>query len=513
MKDFATDPLTIGIIGAGAMGRGIAQLAATAGLTVMLNDVAGTASEAAVEFIHKMLDRAVEKGRMSSSDADNSKACITISPDLAGLAGADLVIEAVVEKLEVKQALFEALQDIVSEECILASNTSSLSITAVATACEKQGRVAGCHFFNPVPLMKLVEVVAGLRTQADVIEQLLALVKRMGHTPVSVNDSPGFLVNHTGRGLNTEGLRIIFERICAPHVVDAVVRDCIGLRMGPFELMDLTALDVTWPVSEQIYNQYFHDPRLRPTPALRQRYLAGLLGRKSGAGFYTYVDGKKLVPEEPPAPACRVNARFWVSQAIPDLAGQIVSLLRQAGADLDTGERPQQDTVAMVTPLGWDTSTACVREHLDPVQTLAVDARFLSDKRICLMTNPATDSAVIQTAWAALAKTGRSVSIIHDSAGFIAQRIVANIVNTACDIAQQGIAAPADIDTGAQLGLGYPKGPLALGDEVGAGVILDILDHMQECYQEPRYRPSPWLRRRAQLGLSLLHPAIHEDCP
>jgi len=505
MKDFAHDPIQLGVIGAGVMGRGIAQIAASAGIQVFLYDVNAAAVADAVQYISGMLDRAVAKGRMTANEAVAGKAAIHSVTKLSEFAGVDLVVEAVLEKLELKQALFRELQGIVSADCILATNTSSLSVTAVANAVQKQDRVAGCHFFNPVPLMKLVEIIGGVRTAATVIEQLSALITRIGHTPVRVADSPGFLVNHFGRGLNTEGLRVYFERVAEPAVIDAVVRDCIGLRMGPFELMDLTALDVTCPVSEQIYEQFYHEPRLRPTPTLRQRYIAGLLGRKVGEGFYAYKDGNQVVPPEPEVPITGLDKKIWISNTVPKLAGKLKTLLQSAGVAVDEGARPLAGSIAMITPLGLDATTATLREGLDPAGTVAVDLLLNTEKRITLMGNPKTDPDYRDTAWSALARTGRSVSVIRDSTGFIAQRIVANIINTACEIAQFGIAGPKAIDTGATLGLGYPAGPLAMGDSIGPGVIVEILGNLQAVTGDPRYRPSLWLRRRAELGLSLLH--------
>jgi len=508
MKDFAKDPLTVGIIGAGIMGRGIAQIAALAGIKVILNDTYATALDDAVKFIHKMIDRALEKGRLQETEAAAAKKNLHIASNLEVMRDADVVIEAVIERLEVKQSLFKELERIVSADCILATNTSSLSVTAVASACQGQDRVAGCHFFNPVPLMKLVEIIGGVKTDPRKVEQLFVLIKRLGHTPVSVNDSPGFLVNHLGRGLNTEGLRILFEGIAKVHEIDEVMRDCVGLRMGPFELMDLTGLDVTCPVNEQIHDQYYQEPRLRPTPLLRQRYIAGVLGRKTGQGFYTYRDGNRIDPEPPQAPASTSATGFWVSGAIPEFSVKVVDLLKAAGIEPETGHRPGPDSITVVTPLGIDTTTACSDQGLNPERTIGIDALFDMDKRICIMTNPATTAPVINTAWSVFAGTGRDVTVIRDSAGLIAQRIVANIINTACDIAQQGIARPEDIDTGAMLGLGYPIGPLALGDKIGDARVHEILVKLQTLYGDPRYRPSIWLRRRAMLGLSLLHSEI-----
>jgi len=300
-------------------------------------------------------------------------------------------------------------------------------------------------------------------------------------------------------------LRILFEGAAQVHEVDEVMRDCVGLRMGPFELMDLTGLDVTCPANEQIYEQYYQEPRMRPTPVLRQRYIAGVLGRKTEAGFYTYDQGAKVEPQRPAVPAAPAGVRFWVSRAVPEFYDKVLGVLESARVDLDRGAQPGAASIAVVTPLGSDTTSACKEQGLDPATTLGVDALFNLDKRICLMTNPATSAEAINGAWSVFAASGRAVTVIRDSAGFIAQRIVANIINTACDIAQEGVARPQDIDTGARLGLGYPSGPLALGDSIGCGRVLEILENLQTLYGDPRYRPSIWLRRRAMLGLSLLH--------
>lgn len=506
MKDFAKDPLGIGIIGAGVMGRGIAQIAVAAGIEVILADVDIAVCKDAQAFIHKMLDRAAEKGNMDAAGANQAKQRLQITDNMKDLAQVDVVVEAIIEKLEIKQSLFRELEEIVGPDCILATNTSSLSVTSIGAGRKSPGMVAGFHFFNPVPLMKLVEVVKGVRTSDAVVDQLYALALRFGHTPVKVADSPGFLVNHTGRGLVTEGLRILHETIADPPAVDAVMRDCAGFRMGPFELMDLTGLDVTFPASEQIYQQYFQEPRLRPTPLQQRRYIAGLFGRKTGEGFYHYEKGEKLSPDQVEPPPTDVNSAFWITHNCdPLLRTKIVELLAGAACKIDGAEKPGPGSIAIVLPLGWDVSTASHYEGLNPVRTVGVDSLFNLDKRIVLMSNPATEPAVLAETRSMLVNTGRAVTVIRDSAGFIAQRIIATIINIACDIAQQGIARPDDIDKGAKLGLGYPQGPLALGDAIGADKVLMILESMQACYGDMRYRPSPWLKRRVQLGLSLLH--------
>nr|WP_067297624.1 3-hydroxyacyl-CoA dehydrogenase [Marinobacterium profundum] len=503
MKSFEHDPLTLGIIGAGAMGRGIAQVAAQAGLTVKLFDLDSKVAGEAVVFVDQMLDRAQVKGRLSAAEAANAKQCLQTVETLPELADADLVLEAVVERIDVKQNLFRQLEALVSPHCVLATNTSSLSVTEIATAVERPERVAGYHFFNPVPLMKLAEVIGGMRTAEPVLDQLVALTRRIGHEPVRVIDSPGFLVNHCGRGLVTEGMRVLQEAVAEPAVLDAIMRECAGFRMGPCELMDLTGLDITFPASEQIYSGYFQEPRLRPAPLMRVRLNAGLLGRKTGEGFYRYVNGEQQVPQQALPRAAEVTAPLWVSPQHPALCEKLISLLQMAGVRLDEGERPGKDSIVLVTPLGSDATSVAVSAGVDPARTLAVDALFTTVRRVTVMTNPATTKESLAQVVAAFEQAGRVVSVIRDSTGFVAQRIVATIINIACEIAQQRIAVPVDIDTAARLALGYPQGPLELGDALGADTVLNILENIYQVNGDDRYRPSVWLRRRAQLQLPL----------
>src|SRR5690606_14765378 len=257
---------TIGIVGAGAMGRGIAQIAAQAGLRVLLYDLNEQAVAAARESLDGIWQKLAGKGKITADDAQASLERVVACSDLSDMSGAQLVVEAVIERLDVKRELFQKLEGIVAEDCILASNTSSLSITAIAAGCNRPGRVAGYHFFNPVPLMKVVEVIDGLRTEKAVGDALMELSRNMGHTPVRAKDMPGFIVNHAGRGMNIEGLRLAQEAVAPFYQVDAIMREQAGFRMGPFELLDLTALDVSHPVMESIYQQFYDEPRFRPSP-------------------------------------------------------------------------------------------------------------------------------------------------------------------------------------------------------------------------------------------------------
>jgi 3-hydroxybutyryl-CoA dehydrogenase len=497
--------LALGIAGAGAMGRGIAQIAAQAGLRVLIFDLQAGAAAAARDTIAATLAGLAAKGKIAPADADAAAARIEPAAALEAFAPCDVVIEAIVEKLEAKRQLFTALEGIVGEDCILASNTSSLSVTEIAAACRRPGRVAGYHFFNPVPLMKVVEVIDALLTEPWVGEALTELARRMGHTPVRAKDTPGFIVNHAGRGYVTEALRLLGENVAGFDEIDRILREAAGFRMGPFELLDLTGLDVSHPVMEAIYHQYYQEPRYRPSALAAQRLAGGVLGRKSGRGFYAYPDGKQQAMPVPPAPSAR-PARVWVSGARPEFAAAVRARVQQLGGTLDESQSPQDGALCVVTPLGEDATACAVREGLDAARTVAIDALLGLDKRRTLMTTPLTAPAMREAAHGLFAADGVPVSVIRDSAGFVAQRVLAHIVNIGCDIAQQGIATPEDIDRAVTLGLGYPKGPLALGDALGARTVLTILENLQSFSGDPRYRPSPWLKRRALLNASLLTP-------
>jgi 3-hydroxybutyryl-CoA dehydrogenase len=416
-----------------------------------------------------------------------------------------LVIEAIVERLEVKKALFTELESIVSVQAVMVTNTSSFSVTTIAAGLKHPERFAGYHFFNPVPLMKVVEVIRGLKTSAECCEGLTQYARQMGHTPVQAQDTPGFIVNHAGRGYGTEALRIVSEGIADFATIDRILRDQVGFKLGPFELMDLTALDVSHPVMESIYQQYYEEPRYRPSVITAQRLAGGLLGRKTGEGFYRYANGVAEWPLEPPAPVVTDMPPVWVSPRASRRA-ELLLLLKTLGATIETGASPSMNALTLVAPLGFDITTVAVVERLDPARTVGIDM-LIDDsqtKRRVLATNPATRADMRDAAHALFARDGKAVSVIRDSGGFVTQRVVAHIVNIASDICQQGVCSPQDLETAVTLGLGYPQGPLAMGNLYGPTNVLEVLFNMQTVYGDPRYRPSPWLRRRGAIGLSLL---------
>jgi 3-hydroxybutyryl-CoA dehydrogenase len=485
----------IGIVGCGVMGTGIAQLVAQAGLDVILyNRNDGT--YAARDKLFKTFEMLESKGKLAS--AELIKQHVATAETLQELAGCSLIIEAITESFDAKVELFKQLEDIVAPTCIIASNTSSFSITSLSAKLRLPERVAGLHFFNPVPLMKVVELVKSSFTDTATIDALATFVSLIGHTVVQTKDTPGFVINHAGRAYVTEAMHILTEDVAPFYQVDRIMRDTLGFRMGPCELLDLTALDVSHPVMVSIFEQFFFDPRYRPKPLTAQMLAAGHVGRKAGRGFYKYVDGKQeQLPEQDFASA---EPAIW--SADPDVVEALYNMdnswFSKCARTKDTAD------VMLITAWGFDATTACINAGLDPKKTVAIDLIGSLQKRVVLMTTPVTLQSAVDAAATWFKLQGREVTVIRDSNGFVAQRMLASIVNLASEIAQQSIAEPTDIDKAVQLGLGYPVGPLAWGDKVGAARILEILNNIYTQTGDPRYRPSQWLRRRAQLGVSLL---------
>ena len=342
----------VAIIGAGAMGRGIAQIAAQAGSQVWLFDTQSGASAKACEAIGQTWDKLQEKGKLSPETVASHKTRLHEAASLQDLCGCDLVVEAIVEKIDIKKAVFADLEKVVAQDAVLVTNTSSLSVTAIAAGMQHPQRFAGYHFFNPVPLMKVVEVIAGLKTDAAACQRLSDYARQMGHTPVQAQDTPGFIVNHAGRGYGTEALRIVSEGIADFATIDRILRDQMGFKLGPFELFDLTALDVSHHVIESIYHQYYEEPRYRPNVITAQRLAAGVVGKKVGDGFYKYVDGVAQVPAEPAVPMVENMPPVWVSTRAARRS-ELLQLLKDLGAKIETGQSPSPEALT-ICPLSLD---------------------------------------------------------------------------------------------------------------------------------------------------------------
>ena len=486
----------VGVVGAGVMGRGVAQLFAQSGQVVRLFDAKPGAAQAARDFALQMIDRQARKGALDAAKAASAAERLIAVEALEDLSSSTVVIEAIIEDLAAKQDVLGQLETVVAPTTILASNTSSLTISAIAAGRKNPARIAGLHFFNPAPLMKVVEVIPGLRTAPETTARLSALVRLTGHVPVTAADQPGFLINHAGRALYTEGFRILEEGVADHAAVDRVVRESCGFRMGPFELLDLTGLDVSGAVMNSIYAQFQHDPRYRPSSLIGPRVAAGLFGQKTGEGFYVYADGLRRDVPEPEPPPARAG-KVWLAGEDAALAARLEASGARIAASCEDAD------VVLVQPWGQDVATVVAARDLPAERTVALDPMIPPERRQVLMTSPATTPEAVSLAHGWLAAGGCAVSVIADSPGFIAQRVLAMIVNTGCEIAQRAIAAPAGIDAAVRIGLGYPMGPLELGDAIGPHRIHEILLQMQAATGDPRYRPSLWLRRRALLGQSL----------
>jgi len=503
---------TLGLVSYGAMGGAIAQLAAEAGMEVLLFDLRPRAAEAAKAAIAAKLANEVARGERNGAQAEAIVNRIQPIEEMAGLAPSHVLVEVIGDNLSNKKKLLASLEAVVSEDCILTCHCASLSVTAIAAACRRPERVAGFNLFNLTPKLRVIEVIDGLLTAPEVSKALLAMGQRLDHNTVRAKDIPGFVVNHGGQAYITEGLRLLNENVAKTHDIDRVMRDVAGFPQGPLELLDVIGIDTFQPVMESIYHQNFEEPRFRPSHLPRQYLAAGLFGRKNSRGFYQYANGEISGPAEalseaqPPSLVLAALPPLWISQAHPEFGKAVNELVGVLGARVETGLRPSDKALCIVTPRGLDATSCADREGLDATRTVAIDVLFglEAGKRRTLMTTPITSAAARNAALSLFAADGSKVTVIRDSAGFIAQRIVAHLVNVASHIAQQGIAAPTDIDRAVTLGLGYPKGPLALGDAIGPKRILDILDGLFTVYRDPRYRPSPWLRRRGLLGVSLL---------
>jgi 3-hydroxybutyryl-CoA dehydrogenase len=503
MPDLARNDLVVAVFGAGTMGRGIAQVCAQAGLTTLLADARDGAVAEAIDAIDKALGNQVAKGRTSEAEMRDTLARLKSITSPAEAASAGIVIEAIVETLEAKRALFRELENHLAPDAVLATNTSSLSVTEIAAGCARPERVGGLHFFNPPPVMRLVEVIGGLRSDPALIDTLVGFVKRIGKHPVVATDTPGFVVNHAGRAYGPEALRIVSQGIASPREVDTLMKEAAGFRMGPFELLDLVGGDVTHAVMVSIYNQYFGEPMYQPSAQMTVRVAGGLLGRKTKQGFYGYGRPPEASPPTVSVPGTPKPRDAWVAKE--DGGAELEEWLSAAGVRVARGPRPERDTLCFVTPLGEDATSAAVRLGLDPTRTVAVDMFGRFAGRRTLMKTPLTTPQALGEAVAALSGAA-PVTVINDSTGFVVQRLLAMIVNIGTRIAELRIAQPSDIDTAVELGLNYPQGPLALGDFLGPSRVLAVLDGMHAATRDPKYRAATWLRRRAMLGVSLKTP-------
>ena len=485
------------VIGAGTMGAGIAEVAAVAGHRVYLCDTNEAALDRGRAQIRASLDRRVAKGRASAEDAASAFARVIAAGPSAPLQGVGLVIEAIVENLDIKVAALTEMARRVDDDAILSTNTSSLSVTALAARLPAPERVAGLHFFNPATILPLVEVVRGHATDPALVETLVATARAWKKTPVVCQSTPGFIVNRVARPFYGEALRLLLEQQATPETVDAVMRECGGFRMGPCELMDLIGHDVNFAVTRSVWQAFFHDPRYQPSLVQQQLVDAGWLGRKSGRGFYDYRDdAPRSDVRDLPGPA---PARVRIEGALGPAQG-LVALLEQAGLNVEKTEGAGLLRVDGVALALTDGRSAGARSHAlgEPAVLFDLALDYAASKRIALSAAEGTPADVIAQAAGLFIALGKQVSLLGDAAGLAVSRTVAMLVNEAADAVQQGIASEADIDAAMTGGVNYPIGPLAWGRRVGLDYVAAVLSHLSQGYGEDRYRVSPWLQARAR---------------
>ncbi|WP_432825549.1 3-hydroxyacyl-CoA dehydrogenase [Dactylosporangium sp. CA-092794] len=491
-----TDP--IGVVGAGTMGSGIAQVAAVAGHPVTVYDTMPGAAERALVTITDRVRRLVAKGRLDI-DADTLR--LRAATTLDDLAESRCVIEAVAEDLDVKRALFADLEKVVPVGCVLATNTSSLSPTAIAARLQHPGRLVGMHFFNPVPLMRLVEVVSGPATAPETADAVADLAEAWGKTVVRAAPTPGFIVNRLARPYYAEAFRLMEEHAATPATIDAVLTEAGGFRLGALALVDLIGHDVNEAVTRSVWASFDYDARFAPSSLQRSLVEAGWLGRKSGRGFYEYTG------DAPPPPADAAAPRPTPAEVADHGATQLRSLLRRSGAAvLEHGGGEgfvRLPTGGRLVRCDGRTATAIAAEAGEPV--IVVD-RTLDDGTatgIALAASGGCPPAVLDDAIGLLQAAGLRVHIVDDVAGLVVTRVVAMLVNLAVDALHQRVATARDIDAAMKLGTNYPIGPLEWGQRWGAPTVLHVLEAMQRWYGDGRYRPSPLLRRMALTGWEL----------
>ncbi|MGW0749945.1 3-hydroxyacyl-CoA dehydrogenase [Streptomyces sp. NPDC002587] len=477
----------VAVVGAGTMGQGIAQVALLAGHRVLIYDIDAALAADGVGMVQDRVERMAAKGRLDRVEAEDAIGRIGAAGALADLAGAALVIEAVVENVTVKQTLFAALEEVVSPDALLATNTSSLSVTELAAGLAHPGRFLGLHFFNPAPLLPLVEVVSGFATGAAAAERAYATVLGWGKTPVRCADTPGFIVNRIARPFYAEAFSVYEEQGADPATIDAVLRESGGFKMGPFQLTDLIGQDVNEAVTRSVWESFFRSPKFTPSLAQRRLVQSGRLGRKSGHGWFPYGPDATVPQPHTAAPEDAPAKVTIVGDLGP--AAELAGLLEEAGiavgATAHGGPYIQLPGEGQLVLADGKTSV----EFADVVYfDLALDYR--SATRIALSASEDTSERTLAEAVGLFQKLGKKVSVIGDVPGMIVARTVAMLIDLTADAVARGAATAEDIDTAMKLGVNYPLGPAEWHDRLGRDWAYDLLHHLDERCPGGRYAPS-----------------------
>ena len=480
------------VVGAGIMGAGIAQVAAqsmrVAGQQVFLHDTRETAAADAKAKLATTLQGLVSKGKLSAESCEAALARIVPIASLAGLpadSALGLVVEAIVENLQVKRSLFRDLERLVAEDCVLATNTSSISVTAIANGLQRPERLVGMHFFNPVPLMKLVEVVSGLHTDPSVAKAIFDLSLIWGKVPVHAKSTPGFIVNRIARPYYAETLALLQEQAAAPEVLDACLK-AVGFRMGPCELMDLIGHDTNFAVTNSVYEANFYDKRYMPSLVQRELVDGGMLGRKSGRGFYRYPQG---VPALPTVKVQSMAASAAARAVADDRHGGVVV---QGVHIVPTDGRTARE---LARDLG--TSGVVVHDRLMGAAAAGAANRAAEARAPALAYAAAPGLSAEQRAVAVahLLSLGLEPHEVGDTPGLVVARTVAMLINEASDAVHQGVCTPEGADAAMKLGVNYPAGPFEWLQAWSVEGVVSLLDRLDAHYRGERYRVSPRLRR------------------
>jgi 3-hydroxybutyryl-CoA dehydrogenase len=454
------------------MGAGIAQVACLGGFETHLHDPVAEALDSAPGRLREALEAGAARGRWSAEEGEAAAARLQIAADLEGLGGCDLVIEAAPEDVDLKRDLFRRLAEICGDDAILATNTSSLSVTEIAAGAPLPERVVGMHFFNPPALMRLVEVVAGKESSEAALEETAEVAARMGRTPVRAADAIGFIANRCARPFSLEGLRLLGARVADHETIDRICRLGGGFRMGPFELTDLVGVDVNLAVATSFWEQSFHEPRWQPHPIQSRMVASGRLGRKAGRGYYDYSSPPHR-PDDPPPPAAEPGAEEGV-----ELSADEIEIPGCRAVRLERG------------------SLAALAPGVDAVGFVALpdlEAATLVE----LTRGEATSDPAAASAEAFFTSLGKRVEWVGDAPGLVLGRIVCQLVNEAHFALGGGVASAADIDTAMRLGFNYPRGPFEWSEAIGPARVLAVLDALHAELGEERYRAAPELRRAA----------------
>jgi 3-hydroxybutyryl-CoA dehydrogenase len=500
----ASIPGLVGVVGAGTMGAGIAQLGCAAGMRTLLHDPVPEALERGSFAVRRGLARWAEKGRVTDEAAARLEPVATLEE----LAPCELVIEAAPERPELKRELFERLSEVCAPEAVLATNTSSIPVTSLAGAARRPENVVGMHFFNPPPLMDLLEVIRAAQTGERAFEIARRAGEAMGKRVIVAADCPGFLVNRCGRPFGAEALRLLQERIATPEQIDRICRMGGGFRMGPFELMDLVGIDVGFEVAQSFTALSFGEPRWRPSPLQARMVAAGRLGRKTGRGWYDYpVEGPyRAADPEPPAPGGGEGMAVAILGGGP-VADGLRQRARDAGYELREGA-PAELVVdaglepATVLPGGAPLLVLCAAHSLAVRgETAGVGFHLLpplAETGLVELTRlPGSQAFTAEAAERFFSHLGLVSEWVEDTPGLVLGRIVCQLVNEALFAVGEGVGAADDVDAGMTLGLNHPRGPLAWGELIGLEHVTAVLDGLWSERREERYRPAPLLVRRS----------------